>query len=103
MSFGLEKFYEKIKKFKVFSPFRVLFYFVRVQCKNTIFLMGIHRWKGILSIQGGMIVTLAKLMKDYCWLNQQVTIGHLDHDRPPIIGNNVMIICEVKVLGLISI
>lgn len=59
---------------------------------------------GGLFIQHGFATMIAATsIGENCWINQQVTIGHTGHGRPPIIGNNVMITCGAKVLGPITI
>ena len=59
---------------------------------------------GGLFIQHGFSTMIAATsIGENCWINQQVTIGYNGHDRPPIIGNNVMIFCGAKVLGSITI
>ncbi len=59
---------------------------------------------GGLFIQHGFATMLAaESVGENCWINQQVTVGYRGTDRPPIIGNNVMITCGAKVLGQITV
>ena len=59
---------------------------------------------GGLFIQHGFsTIIAAESIGENCWINQQVTIGYNGKERPPIIGNNVMITCGAKVLGPIII
>lgn len=60
---------------------------------------------GGLIIQHGFSTMIsAETIGENCWINQQVTIGYKGgHDRPPRIGNNVVITCGAKVLGDICI
>lgn len=59
---------------------------------------------GGLFIQHGFATMVAATsIGENCWINQQVTVGHTGHTRPPIIGNNVMITCGAKVLGPITV
>lgn len=59
---------------------------------------------GGLFIQHGFATMIsAESIGENCWINQQVTIGYSGHERPPIIGNNVMITCGAKVLGPITV
>lgn len=59
---------------------------------------------GGLFIQHGFATMIsAESIGENCWINQQVTIGYNGHGHPPVIGNDVMITCGVKVLGEIAI
>lgn len=59
---------------------------------------------GGLFIQHGFATMVAATsIGENCWINQQVTIGHTGHGRPPIIGDNVTITCGAKVLGPVTI
>lgn len=58
-----------------------------------------------LYIQHGFSTIIsAKKIGDYCWINQQVTIGWKDSTGCPVsIGNGVKVACGAKVLGPITI
>lgn len=59
---------------------------------------------GGLFIQHGFATMVAATsIGENCWINQQVTVGHIGHGRPPIIGNIVTITCGAKVLGSITV
>ncbi len=58
-----------------------------------------------LFIQHGYATTIsAESIGDFCWINQQVTIGY-DIDRPerPRLGNGVRVCAGAKVIGDISL
>lgn len=57
-----------------------------------------------LYIQHGFATQIsAKSIGEYCWINQQVTIGYSFDNDPPVIGNGVRISAGAKVLGNIYI
>ena len=57
-----------------------------------------------LFIQHGFATNInAKKIGDFCWINQQVTIGYTFDAEPPIIGNGVRISAGAKVLGQITV
>ncbi len=57
-----------------------------------------------LFIQHGFATNIsAKSIGDFCWINQQVTIGWNFNDEPPVIGNGVRICAGAKVLGKIKV
>ena len=60
---------------------------------------------GGLFIQHGFATMIsAEYIGENCWINQQVTIGYSNKgDRPPTIGDNVMITCGAKVLGPVTV
>ncbi len=57
-----------------------------------------------LFIQHGYATTIsAQSIGDYCWINQQVTIGYdLDDPNRPRLGNGVRICAGAKVIGNIT-
>lgn len=59
---------------------------------------------GGLYIQHGFSTMIAaKSIGEYCWINQQVTIGYNGSGDAPVIGDHVMITCGAKVLGPIHV
>lgn len=57
-----------------------------------------------LFIQHGFATNIsAKKIGDFCWINQQVTIGYTFDLEPPVIGNGVRISAGAKVLGQITV
>ena len=57
-----------------------------------------------LYIQHGFATQIsAKSIGEYCWINQQVTIGYSFDDDPPVIGNGVRVSAGAKVIGNINI
>lgn len=54
---------------------------------------------GLFIEHGFSTMISAKSIGDNCWINQQVTIGHTDVGKAPVVGNNVHISCGAKVLG----
>lgn len=57
-----------------------------------------------LFIQHGFATNItAKRIGDFCWINQQVTIGYTFDPEPPVIGNGVRISAGAKVLGQITV
>jgi serine O-acetyltransferase len=59
---------------------------------------------GLFIEHGYSTVIGAKSIGANCWINQEVTIGHLkSDDEGPTIGNNVRIAVGAKVLGAITI
>ena len=70
---------------------------------NTLFLESKEIGGGLFIQHGFATLIAAESIGENCWINQQVTIGYNGTDRPPIIGNNVMITCGAKVLGPITV
>jgi serine O-acetyltransferase len=59
---------------------------------------------GLFIEHGFCTMVSAKSIGANCWINQQVTIGHLTADEgPPVIGNNVRIAAGAQLLGNITI
>lgn len=57
-----------------------------------------------LFIQHGFATWIsAESIGEYCWINQQVTIGYTFSDKKPVIGNGVRISAGAKVLGDITV
>lgn len=57
-----------------------------------------------LYIQHGFATQIsAKIIGEYCWINQQVTVGYGFSDTPPSIGNGVRISAGAKVIGNIML
>lgn len=58
-----------------------------------------------LFIQHGYATTIsADAIGDYCWINQQVTIGYdIDNPNRPRLGNGVRVCAGAKVIGDISL
>lgn len=53
-----------------------------------------------LYIQHGFATQIAaKAIGEYCWINQQVTVGYGFAENPPSIGNGVRISAGAKVIG----
>jgi serine O-acetyltransferase len=48
-------------------------------------------------------VIAAERIGDYCWINQQVTVGWDDNNGCPTIGNNVRIAAGAVVFGKITV
>ena len=59
--------------------------------------------KGLFIQHGFSTIISAESIGDYCWINQQVTIGYTSMPTPPIIGNNVRIHAGALVLGQITV
>ena len=70
---------------------------------DTLFLEAKEIGGGLFIQHGFATMVAAESIGENCWINQQVTIGYNGNDRPPIIGNNVMITCGAKVLGPITV
>ena len=70
---------------------------------DTLFIESKEIGGGLFIQHGFATMIAAESIGEKCWINQQVTIGYNGKDRPPIIGNNVMITCGAKVLGPITI
>ncbi|SDG62613.1 serine O-acetyltransferase [Prevotella communis] len=58
--------------------------------------------KGLFIHHGFSTVISAKSIGEYCWINQQVTIGHTVQGSP-VIGNNVLIAAGAIVVGGITV
>ncbi len=57
-----------------------------------------------LYIQHGFSTVIsAQSLGEYCWINQQVTVGYSYDDKPPVIGNGVRITAGAKVIGDIKL
>lgn len=57
-----------------------------------------------LFIQHGFsTIIAANSIGDYCWINQQVTIGFTDSKNAPIIGNNVHVYAGAIIIGGVKI
>ena len=70
---------------------------------DTLYILA-NKIGGGLFIQHGFATMIsAESIGENCWINQQVTIGYNGHDKPPVIGDNVMIFCGAKVLGSITV
>ncbi len=70
---------------------------------DTLFIETEQIGGGLFIQHGFSTIIAAESIGENCWINQQVTIGYSGKERPPIIGNNVMITCGAKVLGPITI
>lgn len=70
---------------------------------NTLFLTTKEIGVPIYIQHGFSTVVAGKKMGQYCWVNQQVTVGWTFDDEPPTIGNGVRISAGAKVLGKITI
>lgn len=80
-------------------------WWIRVWYKplDTLFLEAKEIGGGLYIQHGFATMVTAESIGENCWINQQVTIGYRDHNRAPIIGNDVMITCGAKVLGPITV
>lgn len=70
---------------------------------ETLFIEAKEIGGGLYIQHGFSTMIAAESIGENCWINQQVTVGYRDHDRAPIIGDNVMITCGAKVLGSITV
>lgn len=70
---------------------------------QTLYLSTINIGWNLFIQHGFSTVVSAKEIGEYCWINQQVTIGYSNDAEPPTIGNGVRITAGAKVLGAISI
>lgn len=70
---------------------------------DTLFIEAKQIGGGLYIQHGFSTMIAAESIGENCWINQQVTIGYRDHNRAPIIGDNVMITCGAKVLGSITV
>lgn len=70
---------------------------------NTLYIQAKEIGGGLFIQHGFATMISAEYIGENCWINQQVTIGFSDHERAPIIGDNVMITCGAKVLGNITV
>lgn len=70
---------------------------------DTLYIQAKEIGGGLFIQHGFSTMISAEAIGENCWINQQVTIGYSGHDRPPIIGDNVMITCGAKVLGPITV
>lgn len=87
-------FYYRIPRASVFRIIAPGLDSLYICCKNI--------GKGLF-IQHGFATTItAESIGNYCWINQQVTIGHTAKGKP-VIGNNVRIGAGAIVIGNISI
>ena len=55
--------------------------------------------KGLFIHHGFSTIIAAKEIGEYCWINQQVTIGYTNEKDAPILLNNVRVAAGAKVLG----
>ena len=70
---------------------------------DTLYLEAKEIGGGLYIQHGFATMVTAESIGENCWINQQVTIGYNGHERPPVIGNDVMITCGAKVLGPITV
>lgn len=85
--------------FPVFKRYFKLFY----PPLNNLYIEAKEIEGGLFIQHGFSTMISAERIGKNCWINQQVTIGYRDNDKPPIIGDNVMITCGAKVLGSIRV
>lgn len=72
--------------------------------ESTLFIETKEIGGGLFIQHGFSTMIAAESIGENCWINQQVTIGYGGSgERPPIIGNDVMITCGAKVLGKITV
>lgn len=94
-------FYYRIGKLSIFLRYlpRLSSLYIRVPYNKI--------GKGLLIQHGFSTIINAESIGDYCWINQQVTIGYSDSKTKglgrPVIGNNVRIGAGAKVIGPITI
>lgn len=70
---------------------------------DTLFIEAKEIGGGLFIQHGFATMISAESIGKNCWINQQVTIGYRGKEKPPVIGNNVMITCGAKVLGNIIV
>lgn len=70
---------------------------------DTLYLQAKEIGGGLFIQHGFATMLTAESVGENCWINQQVTVGYNGHERPPIIGNGVMITCGAKILGPITV
>ena len=98
-----------------FREFRNLFYYrtggiaylvlnIYLPKMNTLFIQtpAGKIGKGFFIHHGFATIIAAKAIGDYCWVNQQVTIGYTNETDSPVILDNVRVSAGAKVLGNIT-
>lgn len=84
---------------RVWLPILKLIY---PECDYLILDTSCEIGKGLF-IQHGLATIVMAHIGDYCWINQQVTIGHKDKTGHPTLGNHVRVTAGAKVIGNIRI
>ncbi len=69
---------------------------------DTLYFDTLNVGKGLFIQHGFATIISAQKIGDYCWINQQVTIG-FEQDKSPVIGNHVRIGAGAKVIGGVTI
>lgn len=65
---------------------------------DTLYLNTRHIGGGLYIQHGFATIVAAKSIGEYCWINQQVTIGY-NGDAAPVLKDHVSVYCGAKVLG----
>ncbi len=69
---------------------------------DTLYFDTLNVGKGLFIQHGFATIISARKVGDYCWINQQVTIG-FEQDKSPSIGNRVRIGAGAKIIGGVNI
>lgn len=95
-----------------YQEFRNLFYY-RIRYASffsflasplpNLYLFSENIGKGLFLQHGFSTVLSAKSIGEYCWINQQVTLGWTNEIDAPTIGNNVKIYAGAIVIGNVHI
>ena len=95
-----------------FKEFRNVFYlrvgdvkyFLRIFCRplDSLYLVSKNVGPGLFIQHGFATIVAVESIGSNCWINQQVTIGHVAKGRPKI-GNNVKVCAGAKILGNVTI
>lgn len=70
---------------------------------STLYIWTENIGGGLFIQHGFATVIAARSIGKYCFVNQQVTIGYISNDEPPVLGDNVVVSCGAKVLGNITV
>lgn len=71
--------------------------------RSDLFLTCKNIGKNLFIQHGFSTIISAKSIGDFCWVNQQVTIGFSNKTDAPIIGNGVRICCGAKIIGKVNL
>ena len=102
--------YLPLLKFALFrSPWRTALADARRWCEvegrpqTALYLHADEIGSGLYILHGFSTIVVARRLGRNCWINQQVTIGHLDGTGGPILEDGVRVYAGAKVLGSITI
>jgi serine O-acetyltransferase len=70
---------------------------------NTLYIYSNTIGEGLFIQHGFSTIIGAEVIGKNCWINQEVTLGFVDENGLPILGDNVHITAGAKVLGGVTI